>query len=375
MTQALATRRLWCAFAAISSNRSVGRSMTSSSSPFQADKIEWTRFQNDPNRIFLLDGGTGEELFKRGVPDDRKIWSATALVYSQYHSALADVHRSFLAAGSMAITTNSYGVTPGVGFSSREIAEHVTTAGRIARQVAEDFSKSNDSNEPKLVLGSMGPLLESYRPDKLMDHEEGVQVYGVIAKSLLPFVDIFIAETMSCVKESSQAIQAVAQLSNERKREDGKPSSLSPCRPMLVSYTLGSDGNLWDGESATSAVSETLNLCQQHGVELLGVLFNCAEPEAISKALQSIRADSVVQRSLSERGVRTGAFANRLTPVDPNWSLKESNTPQATRIDMDAKRYSEEFVSSWVKDYGAMIVGGCCGITPEYIAAINARLQ
>lgn len=62
-------------------------------------------------RIMLLDGGTGEELFRNGVPDDRKIWSATAVVHSQYHSKLKQVHESYFKAGSNAVTTNSYGIT------------------------------------------------------------------------------------------------------------------------------------------------------------------------------------------------------------------------------------------------------------------------
>jgi hypothetical protein len=44
-------------------------------------------------RIILLDGGTGEELFRRGVPDDRQIWSAKAVVDSQYHNILKEVHK------------------------------------------------------------------------------------------------------------------------------------------------------------------------------------------------------------------------------------------------------------------------------------------
>ena len=255
--------------AALSSKGSVARSMMTSSSASQAGRF----WKNDPQRLFLLDGGTGEELFQRGVPDDRKIWSATALVHPQYHAALADVHRSFLEGGSDGITTNSYGVVPGVGFSSVDMVQHVATAGRIARQVVEDFGKSNDTHEstttttqqPKLVLGSLGPLLESYRPDKLMDPEEGIRMYGIIAKALLPFVDAFIAETMSCVEESSLAIRAVAQLQVKNKKEE--ESLETSCRPMMVSYTLGSDGNLRDGESATSAVSKTLELCQEHRVE------------------------------------------------------------------------------------------------------------
>jgi len=109
--------------------------------------------------------------------------------------------------------------------------------------------------------------------------------------------------------------------------------------------------------------------------KVLAVLFNCAEPEAITKALRAVRGDKALWKALQDRGVMTGAYANRLTPVDPSWSLAESDGPQATRTDLDAERYSNEFVSSWVNDYGAKVVGGCCGITPEYIAYINSHLR
>lgn len=58
-------------------------------------------------KVLILDGGTREELFRRGVPVDRKIWSATAVVKSEYHSTLQQVHQSFVQAGADAITTNS----------------------------------------------------------------------------------------------------------------------------------------------------------------------------------------------------------------------------------------------------------------------------
>ena len=164
---------------------------------------------------------------------------------------MADVHRSFLQAGADAITTNSYGVVPGVGFSTSEIETHVATAGRIARQVANEYN----SGSKKFVFGSLGPLVESYRPDKIMEAQEGTQVYTKMAAALAPFVDVWIAETMSCVEESSQAIAAVGQLNEEQQK------------PMLVSYTLNSQGQLRNGESATSAVTKTLDVCRENQVE------------------------------------------------------------------------------------------------------------
>ena len=108
---------------------------------------------------------------------------------------------------------------------------------------------------------------------------------------------------------------------------------------------------------------------------VLGVLFNCAEPESITQALKSIHDDATLQQRLRDQGVLTGAYANRLTAVDPNWSLEESEAPQATRTDLSINRYSDEFVSSWIQDLGAQVVGGCCGITPEYIAYIHNNLR
>lgn len=108
---------------------------------------------------------------------------------------------------------------------------------------------------------------------------------------------------------------------------------------------------------------------------MLGVLFNCAEPEAVTKALMAVRHDASLQQCLLEQGVLMGAYANRLTPVDPNWSLAESDAAQDMRTDLDAKRYSDEFAKKWVDQMGARVVGGCCGISPEYISYLNNHLR
>lgn len=108
---------------------------------------------------------------------------------------------------------------------------------------------------------------------------------------------------------------------------------------------------------------------------MLGILFNCAEPEAITKALKNVHGDASLVSLLEEKGVLTGAYANRLTPVDPTWSMAESDGPQPFRDDLQVQRYSDEFVSMWVNELGAQMVGGCCGISPEYIGYIDNHLR
>lgn len=101
---------------------------------------------------------------------------------------------------------------------------------------------------------------------------------------------------------------------------------------------------------------------------VVAVLFNCAEPEAITAAFESL---SDLKDSLS---ILLGAYANRLTPVSEDWSLQESDTPQSMREDLDPERYYNEFVSVWQRRFGIQVIGGCCGITPEHIKYIHEKL-
>jgi S-methylmethionine-dependent homocysteine/selenocysteine methylase len=103
-------------------------------------------------------------------------------------------------------------------------------------------------------------------------------------------------------------------------------------------------------------------LCKTWVKPVLAILFNCSEPEAINRALQTIQTDNKPLRdSLHTRGILLGAYANRLTPVASDWSLAESNGPQPMRQDLDPQQYYNSFVATWVRDLGVQIVGGCCG--------------
>eukprot|EP00644_Phytophthora_capsici_P018819 jgi/Phyca11/132293/e_gw1.150.9.1 len=197
------------------------------------------------SRVLLLDGGTGEELFARGLPDDRRIWSAAALVHEQHHKLLRDVHTSFLDAGSDFITCNNYGVTPGVGFSDDEIVQYTTVAGRIAREACDQWATSlTDRTRRPNVCGSLPPLLESYRPDKVPEVDEGVRLYRLISTTLRPFVDCYLAETLSSIQEAKMALLGVQQ------------AYICDAAQDLLSFT------------------ETI-----FEAELEAILFNCSQPE------------------------------------------------------------------------------------------------
>jgi len=104
-------------------------------------------------------------------------------------------------------------------------------------------------------------------------------------------------------------------------------------------------------------------------------LFNCCEPEAITISLARIAADKQLQERLQQSQVLLGAYANRLTVVDPNWTFAESEAPQPFRDDLDETHYWTDFVRLWTSNLGVKLVGGCCGMTPEHIAYIHSRRE
>jgi S-methylmethionine-dependent homocysteine/selenocysteine methylase len=127
---------------------------------------------------------------------------------------------------------------------------------------------------------------------------------------------------------------------------------------------------------------------------VVGVLFNCCEPESISKAINEIRRNPTIQRYLQHPSKETppdnnsnddpqskiflGAYANRLTPIDPGWTLGSSEGAQAMRDNLSPDQYSSEFVQLWRSSHqigGIQLIGGCCGMGPGHISALKELLE
>ena len=325
----------------------------------------------------LLDGGTGEELFARGVPDDRQIWSAIALRSAAYHETLKSVHKDFIKAGSRFVTCNNFGVTPGVGFSTEEMKELTIKAGRLAyeaRQEAMAKTKDKDGYNDVMIMGSLPPLVESYRPDKVMEREQGIAVYQTILSCLDEYVDVWLAETLSSSEEVCMAVSAVVEW-NKRNKETSVEEENRDKKMMFVSMTVKEDGCIRSGERASDAIGKILEHADSIGGQGLirAILFNCSMPEDITLALKDTK-ERGIGRELEERGILVGAYPNRLTKIQSDWELSTSTEPQAMRDDFTTGDFVR-VVQEWIEEYKVKLVGGCCGIGPEYIAACNAAIH
>ncbi|HEY3145506.1 MAG TPA: homocysteine S-methyltransferase family protein, partial [Dongiaceae bacterium] len=111
------------------------------------------------------------------------------------------------------------------------------------------------------------------------------------------------------------------------------------------------------GECVAAAVTAVLEL----GAD--AVLFNCSQPEIMAGAVDTARAIRDARGSKAQIGVYANAFP-------PQREEAANEVLSDIRADLDPQRYAQ-FAREW-RQHGADIIGGCCGIGPEHIAAIRA---
>ena len=293
----------------------------------------------------LLDGGMGRQLARMGAPFRQPEWSALALMEAP--ETVAEAHRQFIAAGAEVITTNSYALVPfhiGEERFESDGARLVDLCGRLARQAADGAGR------PVKVAGSLPPLFGSYRPD-LFDAARAPQILAVLTEGLAPYSDLWLAETQSSIIEAEAAARAAL---------------ARAVKPLWISYTLQDETDdpatprLRSGEPAGAAAEAALAL----GAE--AVLFNCSQPEVMGPAIAAAR--EVIGRA--GREARVGVYANAFPPQTKK---AEANAALSRlREDLDPDSYLH-WAEKW-REAGASIIGGCCGIGPEHIACLEARL-
>ncbi|CAH0481853.1 unnamed protein product [Peronospora belbahrii] len=313
--------------------------------------------------VDILAGGNMHELFRRGLPNDRNMLSASALMLPSRYHLITKVYEDFLQAGATMIVTCNYYVTPGVGFTPDEIRAYSQTAGELAADSRARFNR----NDGVKICGSLPPLMHSFRSDRTIERQKGLDTYLLIGEALLPSVDVFLAETMSSLAEAKMAFEGVQTLQ----------------KPVMVSYALNSTGQLRSGEEVVDSVRSLVEFCTSR-IELLpgepegkhnllcGILFNCSQPEDIAKAIRQLKEDSELMDVLKKHNLRIGGYANHISPLSKAGAMEESLVAGALQSVVDLEVYSK-FTMRWIED-GASIVGGCCSISPEYIQQIAQEI-
>ncbi len=284
--------------------------------------------------ILVIDGATGTELGRRGVDISLPLWSTRALITAP--DVLADVHRDYLDAGADAITANTFRThrrTLALEPDAPDATELTNAAVRIARAVRDEHKPG------ALVLGSVAPLEDCYRPELAPGADDCAREHAQLIEVLVEAgVDRVLIETMNNITETRAAVDAARRVAPDR---------------WMVSFCTDASappGTLLSGEPVEAILDELGD------ASAIGV--NCVAAPDVERQVAFLR------ERLPD-AVSIIAYANiGYADKHGNWVPTDAVAPD---------RYAA-YAAAWV-EAGVSIVGGCCGTTPATIAAVAGRLR
>ncbi len=264
---------------------------------------------------------------------------------------LREIHAGYLKAGADIIETNTFGATS-VAQEDYGLAEHAremnVAAARIAKEVAVQYSTPD---KPRFVAGALGPTprTASISPDvndpgaRNVDFETLRAAYYEQAAGLLEGgCDLFLVETIFDTLNAKAAIFALDELMEDTGER----------LPVIISGTVtDASGRILSGQTV-SAFWHSVRHAKPIAIGL-----NCALGATLMRPyieeLCKVAPDTYIS-----------CYPNAGLP-NPMSETGFDETPEVTGALM------EEFAKSGFLN----IVGGCCGTTPDHIAAIAQRVS
>lgn len=272
-------------------------------------------------RFLLLDGAMGTQLQARGLAAGE----LPELLCLSHPEVVTDVHAAYVAAGADVVTTNTFGANAAKLGDAASVEEVFSAAVACARAAA-----------PRYVAADLGPTGQLLAPMGPLPFDDAYELFArQVRAAAAAGADLFVIETMSDLAEAKAALLAVRENSD---------------LPAIVTMTFEEDGRTFLGTT----------------------------PEVASLTLSSLGAAAVgINCSLGPAEVaplvaRMAPWARCPLAVQANAGLPHVEG-DATVYDIGPERYAADVAP--MLDFGVTILGGCCGTTPDHIAALRALLS
>ncbi len=282
----------------------------------------------ESEKVLVADGATGTNLQKVGLGGGMH---AEDWVLDNSEKIL-DLEKAFVAAGSDIILTCTFGAT----HFRLSGAKHADEAALINRRAAE-LACEGAGSSGALVAGSMGPLGQLLKPYGPVTAEDARSAFAEQAKALAAGgVDFLLIETHFAFEEATAAFEGVRSVTD---------------LPIVVSFSYDRGTRTMMGAKPAEVVKKYKRI----GATLVGA--NCGT-------------------TLENMETIIGEYA-AAEPGFPLWAKPNAGMP---RMDGSQAVYdvTPEQMAAFAKKYvalGARVVGGCCGSTPEHVAAIATEVK
>lgn len=287
--------------------------------------------------VTIMDGGMGQELYRRKIRGHDVLWSANALITDP--DVVRDIHLEYIKSGARILITNTYCTNPDRMRRAELPPEKASELTALACRLAIE-AREQSGHEDVIVAGSLPPLYGSYRPDIERLEAQMLDEYTVMVDAMKPYVDVILCETMTTSAEAQAAAKA----------------SSGAGLPIWMAWTLSDEhpAQLRSDESVAQAFEDVKDF------DIQAFFVNCCAPESVLPALEVLKAHT---------NKPLGAYANGFTPIPKNWAVDIDAL--GVRKDIGPQAYAD-YAEKWV-DAGARIIGGCCEIGPAHIQELSAR--
>ena len=289
------------------------------------------------SQVLLADGAMGTLLHTHGVEHNHCFDELNLTDPAK----VADVHRQYIDAGAQIILTNTFGANR-YKLHKHGLDDKTTEINRAAVALARRVVDA--SFKPVFVAGDVGPLGVRIAPyGRVQLHE----ARAAFAEQILSFegVDLIVIETMTDLYEALEAIAAAKEV--------------APQTPVVATMTFTRDDRTLLGDDP-GKVAVAL---RDAGADVVGV--NCSGGPA-----QLIRILREMRQAVSAPGADTQAGPYLWVKPNAGWPEHVGGRVMYAAAPEYFRDYALEFWKA-----GANVIGGCCGTTPEHIAAMRKTLD
>ena len=302
-------------------------------------------------RVLVFDGAMGTQIMDLELTADdfggvRYQGCNEALVLTR-PDIVRDIHEKYLEAGADVLETDTFTASR-LKLDEYELGSKVAEVNRTAAQLARAAcDKYSTPDRPRFVAGSMGPtgmLISSSDPSlSKITFQELADLYGEQARHLVEGgADFLLLETMQDLLELKAAVAGIT-------REFAKGMRRVP---IQAQPTLITEGRMLLGTDVR-AICATVGALP---VDVIGL--NCSTgPSQMRDPIRYLCENS-----------------DRYISVIPNAGLPLMG-PRGETIYPETPAELSRELAEFVRDFGVNVVGGCCGTTPEHVAAIRAEVD
>lgn len=275
-------------------------------------------------RTYLLfDGGMGTLVQAAGL---HTVHAVPDLLNLTHPEAIVAIQRQYVEAGADCITTNT--------FNTNRLK--LANAGATVAEVYAAAAANARAAGAPLVAGDIGPTGALLEPLGTLTFDEALDIFSEQARAAeTAGCDLIVVETMADLLEAKAAVLAAVE---------------STTLPVFATMTFGEDSRTFLGTTPAIAATTLSAL----GASAVGL--NC----------------SLGPTELAPLVGELAPYDRALVMAQPNAGLPRIQDGE-TVFDVGPNEFAQAMEA--ILDAGATVVGGCCGTTPDHIAALRALID